>query len=978
MPIALDVLENLGGREQEALFARDEDGALIRKVVATREMFAKRVTVVIDGIPVEMPAAVPVTDALGNVKNGPDGLPVPRASTIYDAAVQLVRTGLWRAEDLNDRIPVLCHQQHLAPVAVCRVCSVHVSKRRKRDGKLAPSEKLVPACQHEVQADMVVTTREGGYPGWETYYREYLAGQGTAPAAIDESVKQMQASLYKHSKPVRHAVNVLAEFLMTDHYHPDPRRDDRFRNELEDLGRTTGHLAKRMPSMADFNLDDADPVYGAPESLSRQMIDLSVYESVVGDGPAGPGQPQRFKAKLDLPAAPVGGMGKNFAAQENPRARPVALPVVPPPASAEDAREDPDWVKRDQADYEQFPYSARTILVDHDRCILCDRCVRACSDVKPFKIIGHTGKGYGTRISFDLDKLMNDSNCVQCGECMVSCPTGALTLKRRVAPRAFADAPRIPKDPSDPLPQPGPGEPAKLLSAAEMAKVEIKYKDEVGRTRKFRPFRAIPLAYLRWNEGAVRRREVEPGEILCYQGEYGRTAFFLEDGELEILFNPTARATERAGFLARIFGGKAKPAGPAELGNVVATVVPTDTVVGELAALTARPRAATVRAKTKAVVYEVTRNLLDMVQRSPTARDVLGLVYLRNSILTCLRSPQNQAFQGLPDELRVKAAKYLSEKDKLPDGTTRDRAVIRRAEPGEVLVAQGDPANDFYIIRLGTVKVTRTVRGREWVLTRQTTNDIFGQVALLADDQRVRNLLTEEEKAGLRTATVTALDPVEVVRVTRKAFAGLCEKFPELKEKLISDAVRVLAARKQEVRPVESDRLGDFLGQGLYQGQRMLVLDLDSCTRCDECTRACADAHGDGTSRLLREGLRYGQYLVAASCRSCQKPYCMDGCPVDAIHRAERSLEVLIDDHCIGCSLCATNCPFGSIQMVVQGVLAEGGVRKAATVQKAVNCDLCHGLVPAGADPFCVSACPHEAAFRWDAATLDKMVAAKG
>ena len=88
-----------------------------------------------------------------------------------------------------------------------------------------------------------------------------------------------------------------------------------------------------------------------------------------------------------------------------------------------------------------MPYSSRSIQVDHDRCILCDRCVRACSEVKPFKVIGHTGKGYGTRISFDLDQLMNESSCVQCGECMTSCPTGALTLNRRVNPlRSFADA----------------------------------------------------------------------------------------------------------------------------------------------------------------------------------------------------------------------------------------------------------------------------------------------------------------------------------------------------------------------------------------------------------------------------------------------------------------------------------------------------------------------------------------------------------
>ena len=48
-------------------------------------------------------------------------------------------------------------------------------------------------------------------------------------------------------------------------------------------------------------------------------------------------------------------------------------------------------------------------------------------------------------------------------------------------------------------------------------------------------------------------------------------------------------------------------------------------------------------------------------------------------------------------------------------------------------------------------------------------------------------------------------------------------------------------------------------------------------------------------------------------------------------------------------------------------------VRRIAAVElKAVNCDLCQDLVPEGAETFCVSACPHEAAFRWDGEQLLK------
>jgi formate dehydrogenase major subunit len=69
------------------------------------------------------------------------------------------------------------------------------------------------------------------------------------------------------------------------------------------------------------------------------------------------------------------------------------------------------------------------IEVDHDACILCDRCVRACDDIQGNDVIGRSGKGYGTTIAFDLNDPMGESSCVTCGECVQACPTGALTNK---------------------------------------------------------------------------------------------------------------------------------------------------------------------------------------------------------------------------------------------------------------------------------------------------------------------------------------------------------------------------------------------------------------------------------------------------------------------------------------------------------------------------------------------------------------------
>ena len=83
------------------------------------------------------------------------------------------------------------------------------------------------------------------------------------------------------------------------------------------------------------------------------------------------------------------------------------------------------------------------IAVDHDACILCDRCVRACDDIQGNDVIGRSGKGYATRIAFDLNDPMGESSCVTCGECVAACPTGALTNKPirniPIRPRAELD-----------------------------------------------------------------------------------------------------------------------------------------------------------------------------------------------------------------------------------------------------------------------------------------------------------------------------------------------------------------------------------------------------------------------------------------------------------------------------------------------------------------------------------------------------------
>jgi Fe-S-cluster-containing dehydrogenase component len=315
-----------------------------------------------------------------------------------------------------------------------------------------------------------------------------------------------------------------------------------------------------------------------------------------------------------------------------------------------------------------------------------------------------------------------------------------------------------------------------------------------------------------------------------------------------------------------------------------------------------------------------------------------------------------------------------------------------RVRPNQTVVKEGDFIGaddkgvfhgDFYIVRVGSLKVTLKSGAGERVRNYLREEDPFDQVVRAPGENPPRShfgeiaLLSDDPNMDRRrSASVIALDDVDLVRIPGQSFKSMCDNFPDIRAALQRGRDEMRKGDKAPP-PLAQDRLGTYLNDGFFQGRSLLVLDLERCTRCDECTKACADAHEpergcEPPSRLLREGPRFGKFLVATSCRSCRTPYCMHECPVDSIHREDDAPEVRIADHCIGCGLCARNCPYESIQML------DTGAGAAATVaRKAVNCDLCHDLVSPGAEPFCVAACPHNAAFRWEGETLLRAVTAK-
>lgn len=289
------------------------------------------------------------------------------------------------------------------------------------------------------------------------------------------------------------------------------------------------------------------------------------------------------------------------------------------------------------------------------------------------------------------------------------------------------------------------------------------------------------------------------------------------------------------------------------------------------------------------------------------------------------------------------------------------------AEP--VIAKEGDYPDGLLLIRNGFARVSRLINHGHYTLGHMAADSLFGL-------QELYDSWSNDELQPLR-CSLRALGYTDIIRIPSKWLEQnvfLADSSTELKFELehgLHSPTKTSSATNKQPSTIDR-KFTEFLVENrLINGTQTMMIDLERCVRCDDCVTACANAH-DNNPRFVRHGPTFDNYMIANACMHCDDPVCMIGCPTGAIHRSEDGVVVINDVTCIGCSICANNCPYDNIRMVqirdTDGQLFTD--QNSAPIVKATKCDLCAD-VPGG--PACARACPHDALVRIDVKETNRL-----
>jgi Fe-S-cluster-containing dehydrogenase component/CRP-like cAMP-binding protein len=510
----------------------------------------------------------------------------------------------------------------------------------------------------------------------------------------------------------------------------------------------------------------------------------------------------------------------------------------------------------------------------------------------------------------------------------------------------------------------------------------------------------------------TRIRTFKRGEIIVREGDYGTSAFMVMTGTVRVVLGPDLppsvlgrRVSKRKNLfrvMAQLWSNTKEPESvtPSQLnqdsrvtarraGDEVkiflqdvprilnefrtATLEPGE-FFGEIAALSRMPRTASIFAESEtAELLEIRwQGLRDLMKYDEALRRHIDEIYRARALETALR--EVPIFKNLSTD----ALKQVMAKTEF--GTFGDydwsgdyKRLAQTAASGQrkqepIIAEEGDYPNGVILIKAGFGRVSQKFGNGHRTLNYLGAGQIYGL------QEMVQNWRTPQATVPLQyTLRVIGYTHVIVIPTTVMETVVLpavpkSELPPPIAP--VAEADNSTSDAADAGAKIGADMLEFLTENRFFNGTATMLIDLDRCTRCDDCVRACATAH-DNNPRFLRNGPINGRLMVANACMHCVDPVCMIGCPTGAIHRDAFGGEVVINPAtCIGCKSCFNNCPYDAIRMVE--VRDESGEflvdKEMKPILKATKCDLCVEQITG---PSCQRACPHGALVRMNMNDLD-------
>ena len=379
----------------------------------------------------------------------------------------------------------------------------------------------------------------------------------------------------------------------------------------------------------------------------------------------------------------------------------------------------------------------------------------------------------------------------------------------------------------------------------------------------------------------------EAGEEVVRQGDWGgNTLYTLVAGALDVLVTDDHGTTRK-----------------------VAELQP-GTTFGERSVLAGQPRNATIMVPpdSKAYVIEIQRPALRLLRKLKKFGHMLDVAYRKYGLDRTLLEVEEATADAFGPEL----LKQLG-----------DAARFTVYGKNHVLFQEGDPVNRLVFIKNGWVRRVRGLANPSQAdmvleLGKDVGIDFLGAGNCLG----LEALDAADRGTWKYTANVMARTEVLEIAVSR------LRANPALRDAVLKQFSGFSQADDREPEPPADRRLvaaaGREITTGIVDGTNLLVMDMDLCIRCGNCSLACHKVHG--RSRLLRRGIHIArpvnvgsrslQHVLAPSvCLHCQDPECLTGCPTGAIGRFDEGQIDINPQTCIGCGDCATQCPYNAITM---------------------------------------------------------------